>query len=70
MDLELTTEQQQVVEAFHGLLTDRCSTDLVRASESTGFDQTLWTAIVQLAGPTIGVPEELGGEEPRSSISS
>jgi alkylation response protein AidB-like acyl-CoA dehydrogenase len=61
MDLDLNPEQQLVVDALHGLLSDSCSSDVVRASEPGGFDPDLWTALAELAGPTIGVPEEQGG---------
>jgi alkylation response protein AidB-like acyl-CoA dehydrogenase len=61
MDLDLTAEQQQVVEALHGFLAGHCSSDVVRASEPGGFDPELWVALSNLAGPAIGVPEELGG---------
>ena len=62
MDLDLTAEQQQVVvDAVHGFLAGHCSSDVVRASEPGGFDPELWAALSQLAGPAIGVPEELGG---------
>jgi alkylation response protein AidB-like acyl-CoA dehydrogenase len=62
MDLDLTPEQQLLVEAVHGLLVDHCSPDVVRASEPGGFDPKLWAVLSQLAGPAIGVPEERGGE--------
>jgi alkylation response protein AidB-like acyl-CoA dehydrogenase len=61
MDLDLTAEQEQVVESFHGLLASRCSSDVVRASEPDGFDPDLWTALAALTGPALGVSEELGG---------
>jgi alkylation response protein AidB-like acyl-CoA dehydrogenase len=61
MDLDLTAEQEQVVEAFHGLLASRCSSDVVRASEPSGFDPDLWTALSALTGPALGVSEQLGG---------
>jgi alkylation response protein AidB-like acyl-CoA dehydrogenase len=62
MDLDLTPEQQLIVEAVHGLLVDHCSPDVVRASEPGGFDPKLWAVLSQLAGPAIGVPEDRGGE--------
>ncbi len=61
MDLDLTAEQQQVVEALHALLDSRCSSDVVRAGEPGGFDPELWGALVGLTGPAIGVAEEQGG---------
>ncbi len=61
MDLNLTDEQDEVVSAVRALLTDRCPSDVVRASEPGGFDPELWTAFCRVAGPTIGVAEQLGG---------
>jgi alkylation response protein AidB-like acyl-CoA dehydrogenase len=61
MDLDLTPEQQLIVEAVHGLLATHCSADVVRASEPGGFDPKLWAVLSQLAGPAIGVPEDRGG---------
>jgi alkylation response protein AidB-like acyl-CoA dehydrogenase len=61
MDLDLTSEQQLVVEAVHGLLANHCSADVVRASEPAGFDPKLWAVLSPLAGPAIGVPEDRGG---------
>jgi alkylation response protein AidB-like acyl-CoA dehydrogenase len=61
MDLDLTPEQQLIVEAVHGFLATHCSADVVRVSEPGGFDAKLWADLSQLAGPAIGVPEERGG---------
>jgi alkylation response protein AidB-like acyl-CoA dehydrogenase len=61
MDLDLTPEQQQVVEALRSLFARNCTSDVVRASEPAGFDLELWTAFSNLAGPAIGVPEDQGG---------
>jgi alkylation response protein AidB-like acyl-CoA dehydrogenase len=61
MDLDLNPEQQLVVDALHGLLATSCPSDVVRASEPGGFDPDLWATLAELAGPTIGVPEEQGG---------
>jgi len=61
MDLNLTDEQHAVVSAVRSFLADRCPADVVRASEPDGVDAGLWSAFCQLAGPTIGVPEKLGG---------
>ena len=61
MDLNLTDEQHEIVSAVRSFLADRCPSDVVRASEPDGFDGDLWEAYCQVAGPTIGVPERLGG---------
>ncbi len=61
MDLNLTDEQHDLVSAVRAFLTDRCPPDVVRASEPGGFDPGLWAAFCQMAGPTVGVSEKLGG---------
>ncbi len=61
MDLNLTDEQQDLVSAVRAFLTDRCPPDVVRASEPGGFDPGLWATFCQMAGPTVGVAEKLGG---------
>ncbi len=61
MDLNLTDEQHEIVSAVRSFLTDRSPSDVVRASEPGGFDAGLWEAFCAMAGPTIGVPEKLGG---------
>jgi len=61
MDLDPTAEQQQLVEALHGLLATRCSSDVVRISEPIGFNSDLWVTLSDLTGPAIGVPEVQGG---------
>jgi alkylation response protein AidB-like acyl-CoA dehydrogenase len=61
MDLNITDEQHEVVSAVRSFLTDRCPADVVRASEPDGFDAHLYAAFCEMAGPTIGVPEKLGG---------
>ena len=61
MDLNLTDEQQELTSAVRSFLTDRFPPDVVRASEPVGFDPSLWTSFCQMAPPSIGVPEKLGG---------
>ncbi len=61
MDLNITDEQREVVSAVRSFLSDHCPADVVRASESDGFDADLYAAFCDMAGPTIGVPEKLGG---------
>jgi alkylation response protein AidB-like acyl-CoA dehydrogenase len=61
MDLNITDEQHEVVSAVRSFLSHRCTADVVRASEPSGFDPDLYTDFCQMAGPTIGVPEKLGG---------
>ena len=62
VDLSLSDEQEQLVEAFRVFFTKECPPTVVRdAEEAGGFDAALWRAVSALGGPTMGVAEELGG---------
>ena len=62
MDLSLSEEQEQLVEAFRVFFTKECPPTVVRDAEETGgFDRTLWHAAAALGGPTMGVDAEHGG---------
>jgi alkylation response protein AidB-like acyl-CoA dehydrogenase len=56
VDLSLTDEQEQLVEAFRVFFAKECPPTVVRdAEESGGFDRALWNAVAALGGPTMGV---------------
>ncbi len=61
MDLDLTPEQEQVVDALRDFLAAHCTSDVVRASEPGGFDPQLWAGLSKVVGPATGIREELGG---------
>ena len=62
MDLSLSDEQDQLVEAFHSFFAKECPPSVVRASEETGgFDRELWDAFGALGGPTMGADAAVGG---------
>jgi alkylation response protein AidB-like acyl-CoA dehydrogenase len=62
VDLSLSDEQEQLVEAFGTFFLKECPPAVVRASEETdGFDPTLWEACVALGGPAMGVDPAVGG---------
>jgi alkylation response protein AidB-like acyl-CoA dehydrogenase len=62
VDLSLSDEQEQLVEAFRVFFAKECPPTVVRdAEEAGGFDGALWRAVSALGGPTMGVAEELGG---------
>src|SRR5258705_4404140 len=62
MDLSLTDEQDQLVQAFRTFFAKECPPTVVRAAEETGgFDHELWTAFGALGGPTMGADANLGG---------
>ncbi len=62
VDLSLSDEQEQLVEAFRVFFTKECPPTVVRdAEEAGGIDGALWRAVSALGGPTMGVAEELGG---------
>lgn len=61
MDLALSSEQQQLVEAFAGLFSRASSSDQVRAAEPLGFDKALWDHLGGLGVVPIAVGEADGG---------
>jgi alkylation response protein AidB-like acyl-CoA dehydrogenase len=62
VDLSLTDEQEQLIEAFRVFFAKECPPTVVRdAEESGGFDRTLWNAAAALGGPTMGVDAVRGG---------
>lgn len=61
MDLRLTEEQQQLVEAFKDLYEDAAAPDQVRAAEPLGHSQQLWDRLVATGAVEMAVPEDAGG---------
>jgi alkylation response protein AidB-like acyl-CoA dehydrogenase len=62
VDLSLSDEQEQLVEAFRAFFAKECPPTVVRdAEERGGFDGHLWDAVAELGGPTMGVAAEQGG---------
>ena len=61
MDLRLTSEQGQLVDAIGGLYAKHCSTDHVRAAEATGHDPELWERLADLGLLPMAVGEAAGG---------
>jgi alkylation response protein AidB-like acyl-CoA dehydrogenase len=62
VDLSLTDEQEQLVEAFRVFFAKECPPAVVRDAEAAGgFDRDLWLAAAALGGPTMGVDAEHSG---------
>ncbi|MDQ2648810.1 MAG: acyl-CoA dehydrogenase family protein, partial [Actinomycetota bacterium] len=61
MDLRLTDEQEQLVEAFSGLFAKQSSPEQVRAAEPVGFDADLWSRLTELGVVAMAVGEDAGG---------
>jgi len=62
VDLSLSEEQEQLVEAFRVFFAKECPPTVVRnAEDAGGFDADLWRAALALGGSLMGVAEELGG---------
>ncbi len=55
VELSLTPEEVQLVDAVRSLLRRESSPDRIRASEKTGFDPSLWTDLQQLGVPSMAV---------------
>lgn len=61
MDLELTTEQRQLVESFSALYGTHAAPEQVRAAEPLGFDNGLWGQVLDVGVIAMAVAEESGG---------
>ena len=61
MDLRLSDEQQQLVDAFANLYAKQSSIERVRAAEPAGFDRDLWDRLGEMGVVAMAVPETLGG---------
>ncbi|GAA3209686.1 acyl-CoA dehydrogenase family protein [Actinocorallia longicatena] len=58
MDLALSPEEEELVEALDGLLARESSMSRVRAAEPLGFDPGLWTALQRMGVPALAVGPE------------
>ncbi|MGH9205206.1 MAG: acyl-CoA dehydrogenase family protein, partial [Acidimicrobiales bacterium] len=63
MDLTLTGDQQQLVDAATRFLSRSCDSAAVRAAEASpdGHDARLWDIAAGIGWPALCVPEEHGG---------
>jgi alkylation response protein AidB-like acyl-CoA dehydrogenase len=61
VDLRLSPEQEQLVDAIGSLLTKHGAPEQVRAAEPLGFDPALWEKLVELGVVAMGVGEAAGG---------
>ena len=60
MDLSLTPEEEQLVDAVRSLLRRESSPDRIRASEKTGCDLALWAGLQRLGVPSMAVAQGHG----------
>ena len=61
MDLNLSGEQQQLVDAFGALYAKESSTERVRAAEPLGHDPNLWARLKENGAVEMAVDEDSGG---------
>jgi alkylation response protein AidB-like acyl-CoA dehydrogenase len=61
MDLNLSDEQQQLVDAFGGLYAKESATERVRAAEPLGHDAELWARLKENGALEMAVDERSGG---------
>lgn len=61
MDLSLSSEQEQLVEAFAGLYAKQSPPERVRAAEPLGHDPDLWSHLLELGVVAMAVDEADGG---------
>ncbi len=62
MELEFTTEQEELRASVRSFLEKECPLELVRAVVESGEPpEKLWGSMVALDWPALAVPEEYGG---------
>jgi alkylation response protein AidB-like acyl-CoA dehydrogenase len=61
VDLSLTGEQRQLVDSFAAIYARESTSERVRAAEPTGFDPTLWEALMSTGAVEMAVTEDAGG---------
>ena len=61
MELEFTSDQEELRDSVRSFLEKECSTEVVRAAVETGQAEQLWASMVALDWPGLAVPEEFGG---------
>ncbi len=61
MDLSFTSDQDALREATTRLYAKESHGERVREAEATGFDPTLWEAVVAMGLPVMALPETAGG---------
>ncbi len=61
MELEFTSDQEELRDSVRSFLEKECSTEVVRAAVATGQADQLWASMVALDWPGLTVPEEFGG---------
>src|SRR5579871_6629011 len=61
MDLALSAEQEQLVDAFGGLFEKVAGPEGARAVEPVGHDPALWTQLGELGSVAMAVDEAAGG---------
>ena len=62
-DPSLDEDEEAVRAAFARFFARECPPEAVRAAEPLGFDRALWERLVGLGITTMGLPEELGGDD-------
>jgi alkylation response protein AidB-like acyl-CoA dehydrogenase len=61
VDLSLSAEQEQLVDAFSALYAKASPTERVRAAEPTGFDAELWARLAETGVLEMAVGPPSGG---------
>jgi alkylation response protein AidB-like acyl-CoA dehydrogenase len=61
VELEFTSDQEELRDSVRSFLEKECSTEVVRAAVAIGQADQLWSSMVALDWPGLTVPEEFGG---------
>jgi alkylation response protein AidB-like acyl-CoA dehydrogenase len=61
VELEFTSDQEELRDSVRSFLEKECSTEVVRAAVEHGQAEELWASMIALDWPGLTVPEEFGG---------
>ncbi|MFE9325466.1 acyl-CoA dehydrogenase family protein [Nocardia sp. NPDC052278] len=61
-DYSLSEDQTELQAAYAKFFKSRCSLEVVRAAEATGFDKNLWEQLCGTGATTMALPEAVGGD--------
>lgn len=62
LDYSLTDDHRQVQSVFREFFSTHCPIDVVRAAQTTGFDNSLWERLCAMGATTMALPQSSGGD--------
>ncbi len=62
IDYSLSEDHQALQAAYRDFFKTRCSIEIVRAAEESGFDKSLWERLCGMGATTMALPDSVGGD--------